>query len=170
MFIIKNTLHLDISVMPIGALAATFITVTLISFSWFLAFPLPDPDKDEKKDKQKKKENVAGGIFYNYFIKPIFTTLSVWIICWIFMAFWGFFPDDFWQSSEEKGKLVKCILDQQKEIDAFRKVSSEQDKVIQEQIRKMSIIGHVLKLLKKDYPNTYYFLRKFFKDNSDDIF
>ena len=163
MFVIESILDLNINVIPIGALAATFITVALISFSWFTAFPLPDPDEDKKKKKKKNKEN---SIFYNYFVKPVVTTFSVWIICWLVMAFFGCVPDDFWTTTE----LSKDIIKKQSEIDNLTEIASQQNKVIEKQIIKMRTIGHVLLLLKIDYPNTYAFLSKFFKDNADDSF
>lgn len=169
MFIIKNTLHLDINVMPIGALAATFITVTLISFSGFLAFPLPDPDKDKKNEKAKKKESVVGRIFDDYFIKPIFAAISIWIISWIFMAFWGFFPDDFWQSSEERSKLAKCIVDKQNEIDSLKKIAADQNEVIEKHIDNLRVLDYVFKKLKKNYPELYSWWEAFFNDSIKDI-
>ena len=168
MFVINNILHLDINVMPIGALAATFITTALISFALTVPSPLSDPDDDKDKKKQKKKEKKknVNSIFYNYFVKPVVTTFSVWIICWVAMALWGFVPDDFWTTTE----LTKDIIKKQSEIDALAEVASEQDKVIKEQISKLRTIGHVLILLKIDYPHTYAFLSKFFRDNADSSF
>ena len=173
MFLIKNTLHLDINVMPIGALAATLITATLASFLWFLAFPLPDPDKDnkdkknEKNEQAKKKENVGGWIFNNYFIKPIFTALSVWIASWIFMIFWGFVPDEFYQS-KEKDTLVECIKDQQNEINGLKKIAADQNKIIEKYIKLTEVLAHVLKKLKEKYPDYYSWLSLFFYANSKD--
>lgn len=164
MFVIKNILHLDINVMPIGALAATFIVVALISFSLAMPDPLSDPDDD----KEKKKEKAKGSKFYNYFVKPITTTLSVWIICWLFMAFLGCVPDDFWQSSEERGKLVKCIVDKQNEIDNLKKIAADQNEVIEIHIRKMQTISRVLNKVRKNRPDIYNWLKAFFSENTED--
>lgn len=148
--------------MPIGALAATFIMAVLISFTFFTASPLPDPDKDKK---DKKKENGVGSIFNNYFVKPMVTAISMWIIFWLFMVFWGFVPDDFWQTGEEKSDLVQRNIDQQKEIDSLKKVAADQDQEIKKAIRSFRTIARILEKLKKKYPITYKLLSDFAKDS-----